>query len=278
MPRVFSGKKVFITGGSSGIGKGLAADLLKRGAHVGIVADHPDKLESARVELSRISPSVDAFVCDVADLTQVRRAAAAFIARCGPPDVLVNNAGYAVYRTVEEMESEELQRLLAVNLVGAALVTREFLPAMIAAGRGHIVMVASIAGRLAMTPCGPYSVAKHGMVALAETLRAELDRFGIRIHVICPGRVLETDFFLHDTFVRRAPRPETAWTVPLERVSRAVSTAIERDRFMTYVPWTYGLLVWVARTFPFLFGPLWRRLQRARVESLYANNSFHRGP
>ncbi len=271
MPRVFSGNKVFITGGSSGIGKELAADLLRQGAHVGIAADHPDKLEGARVELSRISPSVDAFVCDVADLTQIRRAAAAFVARCGPPDVLINNAGYAVYRPVEEMDSEEVQRLLAVNLAGAALVTREFLPAMIAAGRGHIVMVASIAGRLALTPCGPYSVAKHGMVTLAETLRAELDRFGIRVHVICPGRVVETDFFLHETFIRRAPRPETTWTIPLESVSRAVRTAIERNRFMTYVPWTYGLLVWVSRAFPFLFGPVWRRLLRARVESVYAN-------
>ena len=103
-----------------------------------------------------------------------------------------------------------------VNLSGAALVTREFLPDMIRAGGGDIVMVSSIAGRIPMTPCSVYSASKHGMVALAELLRVEVARFNVRVQVVCPGRV-ETDFFSHESFRRRAHRPETARTIPIER-------------------------------------------------------------
>ncbi len=265
----FSGKHVFITGGSSGIGRRLAADLLERGAHVSIASDRADRLEQARRELAAIAPRVEAFACDIAELAQIKRAAAAYLDRFGAPDILVNNAGYAVYRTIEEMESEEIDRLLRVNLNGACLVTREFLPSMIAAGRGNVVLIASIAGRVTMTPCGPYSVAKHGLVAFGEILRAELDRFRVNVHVVCPGRV-ETDFFSHESFRSRAPRRETEWTIPIERVSEAVIDAIGRNRFLTYVPGSYGPLVWLTRALPFISQPLIRRIMRARVASVHA--------
>ena len=86
--------------------------------------------------------------------------------------------------------------------------------------------------------------------------------------MICPGRV-ETDFFAHESFRRRAPRRETARTVPIEVVSRAIIDAIERDRFMTNVPRYYGALAWFAAAVPPLFRPLWHRLLASRVESVY---------
>ena len=152
--------------------------------------------------------------------------------RFGAPDVLVNNAGYAVYETFERMSAAEIRRLFDVNLSGAALVTRAFLPDMIRAGDGDIVMVSSIAGRIPMTPCSVYSASKHGMVALAELLRVEASRFNVRVQVVCPGRV-ETDFFSHESFRRRSPRREMARTVAIDVVSRAIIDAIERNRFMT---------------------------------------------
>lgn len=260
--------KVLITGGSSGIGKQLAADFLRRGAHVTIVSNNKANLQSARSELAAISPLVCALVCDVAELAEVRRMAEEYLRQFGPPDVLVSNAGFAVYRLFEEMTAEEIARLLAVNFVGGCLITREFLPAMVAAGSGHIVVMASIAGRLAMTPCGIYSAAKHGLVVWAHTLKLELKQTGVRVHVICPGRV-ETDFFAHQTFVQREHRAETRFTVPVETVSRATITAIQKNRFMTYVPRSYGLLVWLAHSFPFPVRMLLDRLMEERVHSLF---------
>ena len=203
-PFRWSGKRVLITGGSSGIGKHLAANLARQGAHVAIVADDPKKLLDAESELKQLSPAVWSHPCDIAVLDDIRTMARAYREKFGAPDVLVNNAGYAVYYTFEQTPLEEVQRLFQVNLVGAALITREFLPDMIAAGGGDVVMVASIAGRIPMTPCGAYSASKHGLVALAELLRIETARFNVRVQVVCPGRV-ETDFFSHESFRQRAP-------------------------------------------------------------------------
>jgi short-subunit dehydrogenase len=260
--------KVLITGGSSGIGKQLAADYLRRGAHVTIVSNNTAKLQSARSELAAISPSICALACDVAELSEVRQLAEEYLRQFGPPAVLVSNAGFAVYRLFVEMPAEEIQRLLTVNFVGGCLITREFLPAMVAAGHGDVVVMASIAGRLVMTPCGVYSAAKHGLVAWAHTLRLELKQTGVRVHVICPGRV-ETDFFAHETFVQRDRRAETSFTVPVEIVSRATIAAIQKNRFMTYVPSSYGLLVWLANSFPFPVRMLLDRLMEERARSLF---------
>jgi short-subunit dehydrogenase len=262
---------VLITGGSSGIGKQLASDLLSRGAHVGIVAHHPEKLRAAELQLRQISPEVWSHACDVAILDEVRAMAQSYCERFDAPEVLINNAGYAVYHTFEQMPAEEIHRLFDVNLVGAALVTRELLPGMIRAGGGRVVMMASIAGRIPMTPCGVYSAAKHGLVALAELLRVETARFNIKVHVVCPGRV-ESDFFAHPSFKARLHRPETSRTIPVQAVSQAVIDAVERNRFMTCVPRHFGFLAWLAAAMPLVFRPFWHRFLSARVESL------HRGP
>jgi short-subunit dehydrogenase len=264
----WAGRKTLITGGSSGIGKQVAMDLLKLGAHVGIVADGADKLTQAVDELKRISPHVWSCLCDVAVLDDVSRMARAYCDRFDAPQVLINNAGYAVYESFERMPLEEIRRLFDVNLTGAALVTRAFLPAMKRAGSGDIVMVSSIAGRIPMTPCSVYSASKHGLVTLAELLEVEIARFNMRVQVVCPGRV-ETAFFSHESFQRRAHRPEAARTVPIETVSQAIVRAIEHNRFLTYVPRHYAALAWLSRVFPVLFRPVWRHLMTSRVDSIY---------
>ena len=267
----WSGRRVLITGGSSGIGKHLAGDLLRKGASVGIVADDPVKLNSAETELRQISSDVWSHVCDVAVLDDVRAMARDYRQRFEAPEVLINNAGYAVYYTFEQTPPDEIQRLFHVNLVGAAMVTREFIPDMIRAGGGHVVMMASIAGRIPMTPCAVYSASKHGLVALAELLAIETARFNVKLHVVCPGRV-ETDFFAHESFQTRVHRPETTRTISVEAVSSAVMTAVHRNRFMTYVPWYYGMLSWLAAAAPGIFRPFWHRLMSSRVEDMYAAN------
>ena len=269
---MFSNKNIFITGGSSGIGKQLAADFLQLGSQVGIASNDTAKLEATCAELSTISPRISAFACDVGEPQQVKSTAQRYVREFGAPDVLVNNAGYAVYQTFEETSANEISRLLAVNLEGACTMTREFLPSMIQRRSGNIVFMASIAGRIPITPCGVYGGAKHAIVALASTLRVELKRFKISVHVICPGRV-ETDFFLHRTFVERQQRPETKWTVSVEAVSRATISSVRSDRFMTYVPKSQGLLVWLTNAFPFIFRPVLDRIMEGRVNDIYRSRS-----
>jgi uncharacterized protein len=264
----WASRRTVITGGSSGIGKQVAEHLLRLGAHVAIVADGADKLARAEADLKRISPHVWAYRCDVSRSEDIAALVRAYRSAFGAPQVIVNNAGYAVYEPFERMSSSEIHRLFDVNLSGAALLTRAFLPDMIRSGGGDVVFVSSIAGRIPMTPCSVYSAAKHGMVALGELLRVELARFNVRVQVVCPGRV-ETDFFAHESFQKRAPRREAARTVPIEVVSRAIIDAVERDRFMTTVPRHYAVLAWLAASLPAIFKPLWHRLLASRVASVY---------
>lgn len=257
--------KVLITGGSSGIGKHLGGVYLSRGDTVLLMADDPVRLESARLELSKISPHVSAVACDVADGRAVARMAEGVLSDFGCPDVLVNNAGYAVYRTFEQSSRTEIERLIEVNLMGTLRVIHEFVPAMIRRRSGHIVNIASVAGLMPVTPCAVYGAAKHAVVGISETLRSELSDFNIRVHLVCPGRV-KTSFFDHDTFQRRPRRPETEKTVPIEDVSAAIVAAVEGNRFLTVIPWTLRWCVWIRNLCPPLVD-LWLSkllVQRAR--------------
>ena len=261
-------KLLLITGGSSGIGKQLAADLLASGATVIIVSERPDRLAQATAELSAISPNVRGIRCDVGDSDSVIQTREQVLSKYRCPDILINNAGFATYRTFENSNIEEIERLISVNLLGAMRCTMAFLPDMIARHSGTIVNMASIAGRLILTPNGTYCAAKHALVAWSETLRHELAHFNIQVNVICPGRV-ESPFFEHITFQNRAPRPEARHTIAIQDVSRATLRAISRNRFITYVPWSLGLLVWITNALPFLIKPIYGRLISSRIRSIY---------
>jgi short-subunit dehydrogenase len=139
---------------------------------------------------------------------------------------------------------------------------------MIQRQQGIIVNVASIAGKLVMTPNGVYSSSKHGLVAWSEALAYELARFNIDVSVICPGRV-ETAFFDDETFKSRVPRKETQLTTSIEKVTEKIIYAIEKKKLITYVPSYYGFLIWTINTFTYFSKPVYGRLLRSRIEDMY---------
>ena len=264
---MFEGDAVVVTGGSSGIGKSLARAFLSAGAEVTIVGNNPERLRQAHEELKMISGSVTALACDVSDLRQVRE----MVQRqeqVRVPGILINNAGFATYRPIEQSSSEEIMSLIGVNLLGAMYCTREFLPGMIAQGGGHIVNISSVAGKLVITPNATYCAAKHGMVAWSEAMSAELHRFGISVHVVCPGRV-ETPFFDHPTFQARPPSRATSFCVSLDKVTQATMKAVEENRFLTYVPRSFGLAAWASGIAPGVSRRLVARVNRSRIAALY---------
>jgi short-subunit dehydrogenase len=265
---MIAGKYILITGGSSGIGRHLAGKLLEYGNKVAIASNNLTDLERAASELQNISPKIFFYKVDVGNLDSVHFMAESLLREHGCPDILVNSAGFATYRTFEESPIDEIEELVNVNLLGAMRCTHSFLPAMIARGYGTIVNIASIAGKLVMTPNGVYSASKHGLVAWSETLKYELARFNINISVICPGRV-ETAFFDHETFKTRAPRSETQLTIPIEVVTRKIISSIEKKKFLTFIPSYYGLLIWLINTFPFFSNLLYGRLLSSRIEDIY---------
>lgn len=269
---MISGKNILITGGSSGLGKHLAGKLLESANKVVIASNNPSKLEQAANELKKISSNLFFYCVDVSNTESVHNMSELLLREHGCPDILVNCAGFATYRTFEEAPIDEIEQIVNVNLVGAMRCTHSFLPMMIARGDGSIANIASIAGKLVMTPNGVYSASKHGLVAWSEAIKYELARFKINVSVICPGRV-ETAFFDHETFQKRVQRPETQLTIPIEKVSEKIISAIEHKRFLTFVPSYYGFLIWLVNTFSLFSKPIYGKLLSSRIEYIYLTKS-----
>jgi short-subunit dehydrogenase len=262
-------KRIVITGGSSGIGAELARQAAALGNTVILVSNDAARLASAAESIRAAGGSVTWERCDLANPGEIE-ALAERLAATGGADVLVNNAGYGTYRTFEAAAPEELDRLIAVNLTGHLQLTKRLLGPMVLRRSGAICFVASIAGRIPITPNATYCAAKHGMFGLAEALRYELRRFGLEVTVICPGRV-DTPFFDHPTFRERALGPENRSALSVERVATATLRAIERARPVTFVPATLGFATWVYEAFGPLVRPLYSLLMKSRIERIYGN-------
>jgi short-subunit dehydrogenase len=226
-----------VTGASRGIGREVARQAAERGARVGLVARSAGDLDEV---LSLIDGRGVAVPADVADPIQVADAVRAVEEALGPVDVVVANAGIGAYGPFAATDAAEVERLTRVNWLGTAHVVRAVLPGMVERRRGHVAVVASIAGRMGAPFEALYSATKFAQVGLAEALAVEVAPFGVGVSVVNPGPVA-TDFFAArgHPYDRRVPRP-----VRPERVATAVVEAVERERAERFVPrWLRQALV-----------------------------------
>ncbi|MRJ75160.1 SDR family NAD(P)-dependent oxidoreductase [Aeromicrobium sp. SMF47] len=179
-----------VTGASSGIGAATARSLSAAGFHVFCVARRTERIEPLAAEIGGT-----AVTCDVTDESQV----AALAETVGPSlDLLVNNAGGAIGTDhVAVSDPDDWRRMYEVNVVGTLLVTRALLPALVASGAGTLLNLGSIAGHTPYVGGGGYVAAKHGVAAMTETLRLELNGQPVRVTEIAPGMVRTDEFSLN---------------------------------------------------------------------------------
>ncbi len=186
-----AGKHAIVTGGARGIGAAIARQLLDSGARVSLVGRSESALAAAVAEL-RSHGEVDGFAADVALGDSVKHAFDQARARFGAIDILINNAGQAASAPFLKTDDEVWQQMLAVNLTGTFLCTREALPDMLAAKWGRIVNVASTAGLTGYGYVAAYCAAKHGVIGLTRSLALEVAAKGVTVNAVCPGYT-ETD-------------------------------------------------------------------------------------
>jgi NAD(P)-dependent dehydrogenase (short-subunit alcohol dehydrogenase family) len=186
-------KVAVITGGGRGIGRAIARRFAKEGAAVVLAARTQSEIESAVTEVRSVGGRAAAVTADVSDEAQCRRVIDQATAQFGRVDILVNNAGeYGPVKPVEEIAPAEWDRVIAVHLRGAYLLTRLVLPAMYARGSGVILNISSLSAKSAFAWGSPYAAAKAGMLGLTRVVAAEAARKGVRVNAICPGPVTET--------------------------------------------------------------------------------------
>lgn len=188
----FRGKVIVVTGASSGIGREVALAFGGAGARVVLLARRRDALEEVAEEIRRAAGEALVVPADVTERSAVRDAMDEALDGYGRIDVVVNNAGVLIPSPVATLERADLERMLAVNLLGALFVMQEAVRIMRQQeGGGTIVNVASLAGRRGVTPLGGYCASKFALVGLTEALRMELHGSALHVALVLPG-VIET--------------------------------------------------------------------------------------
>jgi NAD(P)-dependent dehydrogenase (short-subunit alcohol dehydrogenase family) len=190
IPQLLAERTILVTGGSRGIGAAVAAQCLEAGATVALMARGAGSLDATRSRLAeRFGDRVFAFQGDVTQVDDVRRAVAA-AAEIGRLAGLVNNAGgNTPTRLFVDLSREAFNHSIALNLIAYADSIREVLPHFVRSGKGAIVNVASMAGKIGVPAWTAYCAAKHGVLGLTKSLARELAREGIRCNAVCPGFV-----------------------------------------------------------------------------------------
>ena len=220
--RNFEGKTVVVTGGGGGIGGATCRRFASEGAQVAVFDMNLEAAEKVADGIRAAGGVAQAFKCNITDRAEVDAAVAAAEAALGPIDVLVNNAGWDVFKPFTKTVPAEWDKLIAINLTGALHMHHAVLPGMAARKRGRIVNIASDAARVGSSGEAVYAACKGGLVAFSKTIAREHARHNITVNVVCPG---PTDTALFDDYKQGAGNPEKlmeAFTrsIPLGRIGQ----------------------------------------------------------
>ncbi len=187
--KALAGTVALVTGASSGIGEATALALAASGAKVALAARRTDRLDAVVKQIEEAGGEALALACDVTDEAQVNRTVQAVKEKWGRLDVLVNNAGIALLGPVLGADTSEWRRAFDINVLGLMYATHAALPLMKAQGRGHIINMSSVSGRVSFPGLSVYCATKWAVNGFSESLRQEVAADNIRVTLIEPGLV-----------------------------------------------------------------------------------------
>ncbi|PKU22267.1 SDR family NAD(P)-dependent oxidoreductase [Telmatospirillum siberiense] len=226
--------RVWLTGAGTGIGEALARRLAADG-HTVIASGR--RLEPL-AELARRQPGITPLAVDVTD----RAAITEVVSGMGGVDTAILCAGIHTPTPARSFDAAVVRELMETNLMGAVHCVEALLPAMIERGRGHLVLVASVAGYRGLPTAGGYSASKAGLIALAESLKLDLDGSGVRVSLINPG-------FVDTPLTRRNPFPMPD-LITSEQAADAILRGLQTGRFETAFPPRFALAMKILRLLP----------------------------
>ena len=213
------GARALLTGASGGIGNAIARALNARGAKVKLSARRADVLERLREELGAVAEVLPADLADRASVSEL-------IERSGEVDLLVANAGLPGTGALDSFSPEEIDRALDVNLRAPVQLARALVPGMVERGRGHVVLISSVSGKVASPNSSVYSATKFGLRAFGQGLRQDLHGSGVGVTTVFPGFISDAGMWA-DSGMKT---PTGVRTRSPEQVAAAVVKGVERNK------------------------------------------------
>jgi short-subunit dehydrogenase len=234
-------KVVLITGASSGVGRGLALELARRGASVGLLARRADALQEIVREIEANGGRALAMPVDVRDAGAMREATRELGETFGPIDLLIANAGIGATTYAVDLCEKEVAELVNVNVLGAVNSVTAVIPGMVKRGRGHLVAISSLAAYRGLPKSAAYCASKAGVSALFESLRIDLRGTGVDVTIIHPG-------FIKTPLT--AGRKRMPFLMELETAVKKIVRAIEKRKRSYAFPWQLANIVRVGMLLP----------------------------
>lgn len=230
--------KVFLTGASSGIGEALARHYAARGATLGLAARRD--LSALR---SSLATEVVTYACDVRDGKALKSAGEDFIARHGPPDLVIANAGISHGTSTEIADdAHTFREIMDTNVVGIVNAFHPFVSAMRQRGTGTLAGIASVAGFRGLPGASAYSASKAAAISYLEALRVELHGSGVQVCTVCPG-------FIRTPMTAKNPYP-MPFIIEADDAARRIARVIASGKSFAIIPWQMAILGRLLKVLP----------------------------
>jgi short-subunit dehydrogenase len=244
-----TGKCVWLTGASSGIGEALAYELARRGAKVAITARRGEILEGLVATISAAGGKAYSFPGDVLNLEEMKRIVASIEDTVGPIDIAIPNAGTHLFTKPEQFDSAEYLSIMQLNFGGVLHCLEAVIPRMILRGKGYLAPVASLAGYRGLPRAAAYGASKSALIHFLESIRFHLQPKGITISIVNPGFVKtpltdKNDFYM-------------PFLISPEKAARIICNGIERGKRSIAFPVPFS---WIVGLGKFLPAPVYEKI------------------
>lgn len=231
----WANKVVMITGASSGIGRGIALEIARRGASVGLLARREELLTEIVAEIKALNAKAVAATADVRDAKAVRAAADRFRKELGPIDILIANAGIGTSDHAIELQPDHAKDVININVLGAVNSVSAVAPEMVQLGQGRLVAISSLAAYRGLPKSAAYCASKAALSAYFESVRLDLRNTGVEVTIIHPGFIR--------TAITAGRKAKLPYLMDLDVGVKKIVSAIEKRKKIYSFPWQLASIV-----------------------------------